>query len=165
MAFRDLDEFLVAEPVVLPIRGKEYAFPGEVSARTWLRLQRLGEHMNRAQTDPDYTPDAEVFSDLEQDELLREMCGETLDEMLEDEVPASVVKLVFMALLTFHIYDRDAAEAIWNGRGEAVAPNREARRHPAPATKSTPSRGSRATSNSRNKTGQAGRTSSATGSR
>jgi len=48
-AFRDLDEFLVVEPIELPIKGKVYSFPGEISARAWLLLQTVAERMQAAQ--------------------------------------------------------------------------------------------------------------------
>lgn len=167
MAFRDLDEFLEAEPLVLPIGGKEYAFPSDISARTWLRVQRIGPQMDRAlaakQAGEPFDADAEALSDVDSDELLAELCGDTLEEMLDDGLTSTQLKLVLATLLVFHLTDREHAEAIWNAQGEAPAPNRAARRSQAPATPAR-SRGSRAGSTSRS--GQAARrgpTSSSTG--
>ena len=168
MAFRDLDEFLEAEPLVLPIRGKDYSFPAAISARTWLRVQRLAPEINRAltakQAGESFDADAEALSDIDADELLVELCGDTLQEMLDDGLSSAHLKVVLATLLVFHLSDREQAEAIWNARGKAPAPNRAARRSTTPATP-TRSRSSRAGSTSRS--GQAarrGRPSSSTGS-
>jgi hypothetical protein len=168
MAFRDLDEFLEAEPLVLPIRGKDYSFPAEISARTWLRVQRLGPELNRAvaasQAGEPFDADAEALSDIDSDELLTELCGDALEEMLDDGVTSAQLKVVLATLLVFHLSDRDQAEAIWNARGETPAPNRAARRSSTPATPSR-SRGSRAGSTSRsNQAARRGRPSSSSGS-
>ncbi len=154
MAFRDLDEFLVVEPVVLPIRGKEYSFPGEVSARTWLLLQRLAEQWQSA------APDDEVVDDTTEAELRAELMGDTLQEMLDDGLTSAHVKAVLYTLLAFHLGGREAAEVVWERQGKAAAPNRETRRTREP-TRSTRSRGSRAGSTSRK--GRPGAASSPTG--
>lgn len=152
MAFRDLDEFLAVEPLVLPIRGRDYAFPGEVSGRTWLKVQALGKQYEAAQRarsqGGSVDLEAEVVSDLDEEAFLRELCGPTLDEMLEDGVTSEELKLVLATLVAYHLSDLETAEAVWNARGEAVAPNRAERRSRAPA-KSTRSRGSRAGSTPR----------------
>ncbi len=166
MAFRDLDEFLEAEPLVLPIRGKEYSFPTEISARTWLRVQRLGPQLNAAiaarRSGEAYDAEAEALSDLDSDELLAELCGDALQEMLDDGLTSAQLKHVLATLLVYHLSDREHAEAVWNARGEAPAPNREARRHPAATSRS---RGSRAGSTSpTDRAARPGRRSSSTGS-
>ncbi len=156
MSFRDLDEFLSVEPIVLPIRGTAYSFPGEISARTWLRLQRVWQTIERAGD-----PDAEAVSDFDEAQLMAEMFGGVDEQMAADGVTSAEIKRVFVTLMAYHLSGREAAENVWNNSGEAVAPNRAARRHP--ATTSTPSRGSRAGSTPRAKTASAGATSSATG--
>jgi len=167
MAFHDLDEFLGAEPLVLPIRGKDYSFPGEISARTWLRVQRLGPGINRAVAareagDP-LDAEAEAAFDFDADELLGELCGDMLQEMLDDGLTSTELKLVLATLLVFHLGDREQAEAVWNAQGETIAPNRAARRNTTPATPSR-SRGSRAGSTSPAvRTARAGPRSSSTG--
>lgn len=146
MAFRDLDEFLEVEPLVLPIRGKEYKFPGEISARAWLLVQRLGERYERARRDkeagrePD--PDEEVLSDGDESMLRAEMFGDVEEEMTADGLTSAHMKRVFLTLIAFHLSGVEAAEAVWNNVGEAPAPNRATRRKA--QAKSTPSRGSRA---------------------
>ena len=140
MPFKDLDEFLVVKPNVLPIRGKDYSFPGEISARSWLRLQRLSERIQQARQG-DFDPDEEVVSDIDQAELMAEIFGGVDEQLAADDCTSAQIKLVFYTLMAWHISGREAAETVWEARGETVAPNRAARRHPA---KSTPSRGSRA---------------------
>lgn len=170
MAFKELDEFLAPEPLVLPIRGKEYTFPGEISARTWLRVQSIGGQVQRAiqaqAAGEDFDPDVTAISDIDQDELLVELCGETLQTMLDDGLTSVEFKAVLATLMAYHMSDRDAAEAVWNAQGEASGPNRATRRAKSPA-KSTPSRASRAGSTAPKAgagTARRGVTSSSTGS-
>lgn len=127
MAFRDLAEFLTVSPLVLPIGGKDYAFPGDVSGESWLLLERIGQKM-RFGGDPD-----EVAMTSEQESALKaEMYGTTRDEMIADDCSGAQLDAVFQTLLSYHLSDRnlEVAEAVWNAQGEAPAPNRTARRHP-----------------------------------
>jgi len=143
MAFRDLDEFLEVEPLVLPIRGKEYAFPGAISARTWLKLNQLGPTINQAITaerdGEQFDPNTEALSDEDEGELLAELCGDAMQEMVDDGLTSVHFKAVLATLLIYHLTDREKAEAVWNAQatqGEAPAPNRKARRKsPAKATR------------------------------
>ena len=145
MAFRDLEEFLVVEPLELPIRGKLYRFPGEISARAWLLVQRLGEKYERARRAREagrpIDPEEEVLSDLDEGALRSEMFGDAQGEMIADNLTSEHMKRVFYVLIAFHLSGREAAEAVWNQAGELKAPNREVRRAEA---KSTRSRGSHA---------------------
>jgi hypothetical protein len=167
MAFRDLDEFQHRdEPIVLPIRGVEYVFPSSISARTWLKVQRVGGKLSGGAA-----PDEVAVSDAEADELRAELCGDTLEEMLADGVTSRELQIVLTTLMAFHLSDpasaRKNAEAVWEAQGEPQAPNREARRAKKPAAKSTPSRGSHAGSSAAKKRAERaspGSTSSSTGS-
>ncbi len=160
--FRDLSEFLTVEPIRLPIRGKEYQFPGEISARSWLLLQRLDAGARRARRDPDYDPAAEMLSDVDQDALMAELFGGTDEQMVEDGCTSSEIQRTFITLMAYHTVGRELAEAVWRGDpGEFVAPNRAARRHP---PKSTLSRGSHAGSTDLKAKDQLGRASSSAGS-
>lgn len=149
MAFRDLTEFMTVEPFPLPIGGKTYQFPGEISAKSWLQLQRLTEQITKAQlaqaAGVEVEPDTEVLSDTEEADLMQEMFGGVDEEMVADGCTSSQIKAVFYTLMAYHIKDVDAAEAVWNAQGESSAPNRAARRHP--MSPSTRLRGSPATSN------------------
>ena len=138
MAFKDLDSFLVIKPLVLPIRGKEYAFPGELSAKSGLLLQRLDAR-------DESEPDAQLLSDAEEKQLHDEILGDAEAQMVADGLTNTHIKVAFYALIAYHLYGLEAAEAVWNAQGEAIAPNRRTRRSKAPA-KSTRSRGSRAAS-------------------
>jgi len=145
MAFKDLGEFLVVEPLVLPIRGKEYSFPGEISARSWLMVQRIGEKYERArrakEVGQEVDPDEEVLSDQDEGILRAEMFGGVDEQMAADGLSSGHMERVFQTLIAFHLSGREAAEAVWQAQGEAKAPNREQRRS---ATTSTRSRGKRA---------------------
>jgi len=167
MAFRDLDEFLIVEPLVLPIRGKEYAFPGEVSARLWLQLQRLNEQYldakRAAAEGRDFEPDRELVSDGDQAAMMDELLGDAQAEMIADGLSGAHIKAAFYTCLAFHLMGRETAERVWNAQGEAPAPNRATRRKA--TAKSPRSRGSRAGTTSAKKKVPAppGPTSSGTG--
>ena len=158
MTFRDLTEFLVVKPIVLPIAGKDYSFPGEISARLWLQLQRLNAQAAAAMAGEDYDPGAEIIDDETESEISKELLGDALQEMLADGRTSSQIRAVFQTLHAWHTQGEDIAEAVWNGQGEAVTPNRAQRR-------ARPARGSHATSKSRKATAvRPGPTSSPDGS-
>ncbi len=164
MAFRDLDEFLTSPPVVLPIHGKQYSFPGTITARSMLRLQTLQSQVNRVLYGEGLDPDEVMVSDEEQERLDAELFGGLKEELL-DFLTSEQLKVISGTLICYHLNGREQAEALWNAQGEAPAPNRETRRSKPPA-KSTRSRGSRAGSNAPKKRPAApsGATSSKTGS-
>ena len=140
MAFKDLDDFLVIKPLVLPIRGKEYAFPGEISARAGLLLQRAFD------VPDDADPDAVVLTDAEENELRTALFGGLEKQMIDDGLTNTHLRVVFYTLIAYQqTRDLKLAEQVWNAQGEAIAPNRETRRRK-PAAKSTRPRGSRAAS-------------------
>jgi hypothetical protein len=161
MAFRDLDEFLVVRPIVLPIRGKDYAFPGEVSARSWLMLQRMNEQTN-AVLRGELGPETEAASDNDEAGLRAEMFGDTAAEMVADGLTSAHMDAVYYTLLAHHLSGPATAQVVWEAQGEAGAPNRQDRRHP-PAAKPSRPRGSRATSNDPKKPAPVGEPSSSTG--
>lgn len=132
--FRDLDLILVDKPIRLPIRGKTYEFPGNISARTGLLLERLGAEAQKAKLDVDSGKAdpaalaAEVFSDTEELDLRREVMGDTEAEMARDGLTTGHVRHVFQTLLVWHMTGEEAAAKAWESLGEAPAPNRAARR-------------------------------------
>jgi hypothetical protein len=134
MAFKDLADFLVVEPVVLPIRGKAYAFPGSVSARLWLQLNVIKEQLElaaRAEAEgEDFEPDREAISDETEGEMMAEMFGGVDAEMVADGCSSAELDRVKHTLIAFHLSGGNltAAEAVWEQSGKAPAPNREARR-------------------------------------
>jgi len=147
MPFRDLTEFLTVEPFTLPIAGKKYDFPGEISAKSWLQLQRLTEQIAKAQAAAalgvDYDPDEQVLSDTDESALMTEMMGDGQALMIENGCTSSQIRAVFFTLMAYHTTGIEAAEAMWNAQGEAPAPNRETRRKA--TAKSTPGRGNTGT--------------------
>jgi len=155
MAFRDLAEFLSAPPFVLPIRGREYAFPGEVSARLWLRLQRLRDQMGGSNVEPD----DEVVSDDEELNLRKELFGGVDAEMAADGCTSTQIERVFYTLLAYHLSGRETAERVWEMPGEPAAPSRATQR----TAKRTRSRGSRDGSTVQKAKAEPGETSSNTG--
>lgn len=142
MAFKDLAEFQVVEPLVLTIAGKEYSFPGQIHAQWWLRLQTMRKLTESGEAELD----AIALTDDEETELRAEMMGEAEAEMLADGVTSAQFKVVWGTLINFHTYDRLVAEMVWNSQGEAVAPNRAARRAKKPAQSARPRGNSHGTS-------------------
>lgn len=137
MAFQDLDEFLTVAPKVLPIRGKDYAFPGTVSADLWLRLQRIDHRVQQARD-----PNEEAVSDADEIDMMKELLGDTRDEMAADGLTSAHIKIVYWTLFAWHVYGEEVAKVVWDNQGELSAPNRATRR--ASSAKSARSRGSRA---------------------
>jgi len=167
MAFRDLDEFLTVEPLVLPIGGKEYAFPGDVCGESWLILQRVGQQVR---FDDDL--DDVAISSNQETAFKAEMFGPARDEMIADGCTGAQLDAVFRTLLAYHLSDRSiaVAESVWNAQGqppEVEAPNRAARRSQSTkaTAKSTRLRGSTpgTTSAKKNAPDTHGQTSSSTG--
>lgn len=151
MAFRDLDDFLVVKPVELPIRGKVYAFPGEITAEAWLLLQIVAEQMERAQKAQaaglPIDEDEEAVDDHAESRLRSELLGGVEQEMIEDGLTSAHLKAVFYTLIAFHLSGLEAAEAVWEAQGETSAPNRATRRAKSPRGASpTRSRGSQGAS-------------------
>ena len=161
MAFRDLGDVRVAKPIVLPIRGKEYAFPGEISARLLVRLGVMFAQLEDADGD-DADLTAEALSDAEEADLRKALFGDVEAEMIADYCTPGEIGVAFTTLMAAHCYGIKAAEAVWSSPGEAPAPNRAARRKKTPATL-TRSRGSRGTSRPRKKTASPGEPSSDSG--
>jgi hypothetical protein len=133
-AFRDLDEFLIDEPIRLPIRGKTYEFPGSIPARTGLLLQRLGAAAEKASasikagTANATELAAEVFSDSEETDLRAEMMGDTEQQMADDGLTTAHTTHVFRTLMVWHMAGEEAAMKAWEAVGPQPAPNRAARR-------------------------------------
>ena len=144
MAFRDLAEFLVVKPVVLPIRGKEYAFPGSVSARLWMQINVIKEQLelaSRAEAEGrEFEPNAEAMSDETEAEMMAEMFGGVDSEMVADGCSSVELDRVKHTLIAYHLSGGNltTATAVWEQSGKAPAPNREARRKKAPAKTAPP---------------------------
>jgi hypothetical protein len=145
--FRDLDDLLAESggdrPIELPIRGKVYAFPSSISARSGLLLARMAAVAQAEQSGgkaaPD--PDLELLSDGEEVDLRAEMMGATEVEMARDGLTTAHTRVVFMTLLTWHLAGEEAALAAWESAGKAPA-NRATRRARSAAASTTRKRGS-----------------------
>jgi len=173
MGFKDLTEFLDEdEPLVLPVAGKEYTFPGAISASAWLQLQKI-TYLQQARSEGDEVADDESVSFAEQRALERELYGDVEARMIADGCTSTQVKAVLATATVFYLQGRAFAEAFWMTQGWALsgeppAPNRATRRSQGKgrATPSTRSRGSAAgTTPPKNpsKKAPSGRTSSSTG--
>jgi hypothetical protein len=171
--FRDLDEFLVDRPIELPIRGKTYRFPGSVSARTGLLLQRMGASADVARrSGQDGTAaasevfDAELLDDDREKDLRREIMGDGEAEMARDGLTTAHTEHVFRTLIVWHMAGEEAALKAWERLGNVQAPNRETRRQASKASgTSTRRRASTAgtTASKKRPQASAGRSSSRSG--
>ena len=144
MAFRDLTEFMVTPPFVLPIRGKEYAFPGDgdIAARSGLLLQRLNEQLRQAQAGQ-AEPGSVTLTDAEEAQLRADLFGGAESVLVADGVTARQLTVVYWTLIAYQLFGEESAEAYWNAQGEAAAPRQERKRRSKTPPTSTPSRGSR----------------------
>jgi hypothetical protein len=145
MAFKNYDEFPAPKPVRLPMGEKTYSFPGTISARAWVLVEKLASRLQRAKLaeirGETYDPDEEALSDLEYADVRAEVFGDTEREMIEDGLTSDHLKRAFYALVSYHMNGQEAAEVVWN-QGGSPAPNRAQRR--SKARTPTRSRGSHA---------------------
>jgi hypothetical protein len=158
MAFRDLGELVTVKPLIVPIRGKKYELPGDISAASWVRLQLLFEQVRDAAAGVESDPAAGALSAAEERAIRAEMFGPAEAEMVADGCLGSEVDAVYRMLWAYYMNDRshEVAEAYWNAQGEAPAPS--------PEPKKPRARGSRAGSTNRRKAQpSAGETSSSAG--
>ncbi len=115
--FEDYEK--VVDPLILPIRGKEYTIP-EVSLSDGLRY-------TASKDDPDAPP-------LEDDVFLHMFLGAAYDEMVADDVPAAAILRAASTAFADFERGRATAEIIWATGGDPKAvtayltPNRAARR-------------------------------------
>lgn len=131
MAFKDFGDPRRAKPIVLPIRGRDYTFPGsgDIAASTWLKLQDFGELTASAavakRDGKDVELDAELLTELDQRQLMRELCGDELQRMLDDGVSGNELRSVLKTLMAAHMFSEELAEMVWNQQGEAEGPDPE----------------------------------------
>lgn len=131
--FTDLADFLVVEPKTLPIAGVRYDFPGDVSARAYLLMQRVvssGVAAGQAKAQGRaFDATAIVLDDVAEVDLRAEVFGDCAQQMLDHGVTAAYQERALMTLAVWHVLGRDSALGIWrSGSGEAPAPSRAARR-------------------------------------
>jgi len=115
--FEDYEK--VTDPLVLPIRGKEYIIP-EVSLSDGLRFTAMQED-----------PEGPKLSD---EEFLHMFLGTAYDEMVADDVPAAAILRASATAFADFQRGRATAEIIWATGGDPKAvtayltPNRATRR-------------------------------------
>lgn len=113
--FAPLSEFL-AEPLVLPVRGREYSI-APVDGETGLRLTaRFDATKKKAAASDD--PEEEVLDDEEEVVTYRMALGDTYDQMVADHVPYKMIKFVASAAIVWHIYGEKAAALFWETGGD-----------------------------------------------
>lgn len=152
MGFDDLSTFLHgAEPIVLPVRGEEYSFPGrgDLPIAIQLRLQEVAQRWDEIAAS-DAPDDMEVLSESEETELRDAMFGGEYERMVAHGFTMRELRIVFITLMTYHLYGKEAAQKVWGAEGETPAPSRQERR------KSGRTRGSRSGSTSPKKPARAG---------
>ena len=141
--------FLGAEKITIEVGGRDYEFPGEVTGRTGVQLQRLFA----AAADPGRPGDAELISDMDHAKIRAEVMGTGEAAMLADGVGSAAINLVWETLLAYHGIGEAASQRVL-ARGEAVAPVKKRRPRKTAATPSagandTPSPGSTSGTNTR----------------
>jgi hypothetical protein len=104
MAFKDLEQFI--EPLILPIRGKEYRIPALGS----LDGIKLSEHL----ANPAESPMTNV-------EFQKFMLGDVYDEMLADNLPPGYIARAALTALADIQGSRGAAEVMWETGGNPKA--------------------------------------------
>ena len=161
MAFKNYNDFPAPKPIRIPIGEKIYSFPGTISGRAWMLIEKMASYLDQAKLaelrGEKYDPEMEALDDLEYADINAEVFGDTKQELVADGVTSDCLKRLFYTLITYHMHGKEAAERMWN-QGEAIAPNRAQRR----AKTSPGSRGSQGGS-TRPQTAQAGARSSSTG--
>jgi hypothetical protein len=108
MAFRDYYE--LADPLVLPIRAKNYEIP-PAAADDIVRWRRFVDKMNEArESGVQISPDDVILTE----DYLRMFLGTTLDEMRADGVHPGVIEHAAATASTDTMANREAAERVWN---------------------------------------------------
>lgn len=141
MSFQDLDEFF--DPSLrLPIRGKTYVVQSPTAADgLWvMRLVTAAERQRAGEQLDDATLSGLQLDDAEERGMYERLLGPVLAELEADGVPWEMVKHAGMTAFIWVSGSREAAEKFWSTpSGEAVAPNRAARRATATSTRSAAS--------------------------
>jgi hypothetical protein len=153
VGFQPLDEFF--DPTLrLPIRGKTYVVPSPsaqdglfvMQLVTIAERQRAGEHLDSASLESLH------LDDKDEQSLYERLLGPALPEMVADGVPWEMVQHAGMTAFIWVSGSREAAEKFWaTPAGEALAPNRAARRATATSTRSPASTAGTTSRKRRNK--------------
>lgn len=129
--FPDLARFQQSvnrEPLTLPINGKTYEFPPDIPLRAGITIARLREEVaqiaiSRALGTPP-NPNAELLDDFSETTLMKDLIGDdVLKQMEADGLKwTGEVERVGKTLIQWHLFNEDAARAVWEGAGEPNPP-------------------------------------------
>ena len=140
MGFTDLQDVLGTTPAkVLPIMGRQVAFPGRVSARTGMLLLSL-QRDAVANGSVDASIEALGLTDADAEEFEVEILGESRAVLDELGVIGEPRQLVIGTLVAWHLGGEQAAVEVWEAGvgGKAGAPsNRATRRRTAGSSSKT----------------------------
>lgn len=140
MGFTDLQDVLGTTPAkVLPIMGREVAFPGRVSARTGMLLLSIQRDASAA-GDVDATVEALGLTEEDAAQLERDIFGDGQAVLDELGVIGEPRQLVMGTLVAWHLGGEAAALEVWEAGvgGKAAAPsNRATRRRTAGSSSKT----------------------------
>lgn len=127
--FKDFEAFI--EPLKLPFRGKEYDAPligAKTGARLHLMLAQMAEYEKvqtenlaaeeQAKKEKREAPEPEPLPELPENPTNREMLGDLIDELYEDDVPTEVITTMANTVYYDFILGRDAAQVYWNSGGD-----------------------------------------------
>ncbi|PCN47011.1 hypothetical protein Csp2054_14305 [Curtobacterium sp. 'Ferrero'] len=132
MTFRDYYE--LADPLVLPIRGKGYEIPPATASAVvrYRKYQGLIERLQAGEEGVVIT-DADRITD---DEYQRMFLGSALDEMRADGIHPGVIEHAATTAMGDAMAGREVAERMWNSIDPKASKPEPT---PAPETDSTPS--------------------------
>lgn len=130
MGFTDLQDVLGISPAkVLPIMGRQVAFPGRVSARTGMLLLSI-QRDAAAAGDVDATIESLGLTDDDAEALEAEIFGDARAVLDELGVIGESRQLVMGTLVAWHLGGEQAAVQVWEAGpgGKAPAPSSRATR-------------------------------------
>jgi hypothetical protein len=127
------DYYALADPLVLPIRGKAYQIP-PATAEAVVRWRVYSALLERLRAGEQVViPDEQIISD---EDFQRMFLGDALDQMRADEIHPGVIEHAATTSLADTMAGRDAAELVWNSIDPKAS---KLATTPAPATDSKPS--------------------------
>lgn len=135
--FEDYEK--VVDPLILPIRGKDYRIP-EVSASAGAKYIVYMEARAAAEEAQKADPTVPLPAPMPDDEFLHMILGTAYDEMVADDVPAAAILRASATAFADFQRGRATAEIIWATGGDPKAltayltPNRATRRASARST-------------------------------
>lgn len=149
--WRDLADVVGLDaPKVLPIMGKEVAFPGRISAWAGGTLLAITAAAEAGATDPDEITETVGITEADAVELEAEILGDDGAAALDAAgVIGTARRHVVNTLMAWHISGEEAAREAWEAGGKAPRPNRAARRATAGRSSAGTSKGTKGSGVSR----------------